>query len=437
MMKSFFCIYSPIILPARLSIIIELQRVHWGPFMPQSSLLKSLTLPCGVQVSNRIFKSAMSEGFAGKTHAPNSLHTRLYERFSQGGSGIVVTGNVMVDGSALGEPGNVVIEDDRHLTLLKTWANSGQSRDSQLWVQLNHPGKQSPRFISKHPVAPSAIALEGPLKAAFRKPRALTLKEIKTLIQKFSISAKWVKAAGFKGIQIHAAHGYLISQFLSPQHNQRTDAYGGSLSHRMRFLVDVFKAVKSAVGKGFPVGVKLNIDDFKEGGFSPEDALIVIQTLSQLGLDLIELSGGSYEKPVMIGGENKEGYFLEVTHKIRKEISVPLVITGGFRSRIKMESVIENNEADMIGLARPLVLNPDLPKALAENRFERIDLPRIHLLLPFLTRKFGPVLGLGAYELALKDLAQNQPVKIKKNGWGLMFRLLWNQGFKALKVRRS
>lgn len=399
--------------------------------------LKSLRLPCQTEVSNRIFKSAMSEGFADSDHAPNHLHENLYARFAEGNSGIVVTGNVMVDGSALGEPGNVVIEDERHLDALKRWAQKGQTETSHLWVQLNHPGKQSPRFVSKHPVAPSAIPLKGGMARAFKKPRALSDNEIQNLVKKFATSAGIVQKAGFKGVQIHAAHGYLISQFLSPQHNHRAAPYGGSLENRMRFLLEIYEAMRIEVGPHFPIGVKMNIDDFIDGGFSKEDSLKVIQALELKGLDLIELSGGTYEKPVMMGQEDKEGFFLDLVREIKTQIRVPLVITGGFRSLSVMDSVIKKEEADMIGLARPLVIDPDIPLKIAAGTFETIKLPRISLGLKPLTKALGSVLGLGAYEVALKDLAEGKPVRIKKNGWGLVFKLLWIHGIKALIKRRS
>lgn len=379
----------------------------------------------------------MSEGFAESNHAPNDLHEGLYKRFNEGGSGIVVTGNVMVDGSALGEPGNVVIEDETHLEKLKNWAFHGNSAESSLWVQLNHPGKQSPRFVSKHPVAPSAIPLKGGMARAFKKPRALSDEEIINLVQKFAASARIVKKAGFKGVQIHAAHGYLISQFLSPNHNQRKAPYGGSLENRMRFLNEIYLAIRNEVGPGFPVGVKMNIDDFTKGGFSKEEALYVIRTLQEKGLDLIELSGGTYEKPAMMGQDAKEGYFLDLVKDIKDTIHIPIVITGGFRSLSVMERVITSGEADMIGLARPLVIDPDIPLKIRNHTFTFIQLPRIKTGFKRLNQFLGPILGLGAYELALKQLAQGKPVKIKTNPITLSFKLLASHGPKAFIKKRK
>ncbi len=400
------------------------------------SLLTPLTLPCGVTVVNRFLKSAMSEGLAEKDHAPNGLHQRLYQTFAEGGAGIVVTGNVMVDATALGEPGNVVLDSDAHLDAFKAWAKAGTTESSALWVQLNHPGKQAPRFISKDPVAPSAIRLEGSMRLAFKKPRALLDAEIKTLVKKFARSAALVKDAGFGGVQIHAAHGYLISQFLSPKHNQRSAPYGGSLPNRMRFLMEIYAAMRDAVGPSFPIGVKMNIDDFMKGGFTQEDALHVMQSLSDNGIDLIELSGGSYENPKMMGQSDQEGFFLALIEGIKKDLTAPLVITGGFRSTNGMASVITSSTADMIGLARPLVIDPSIPQKIAEGTFERVNLPRIKFRFKSLNQRLGPILGLSAYEVAMRDMAHGRPARVSSKGGRLLIQLLWSQGMKALIRKR-
>jgi 2,4-dienoyl-CoA reductase-like NADH-dependent reductase (Old Yellow Enzyme family) len=402
-----------------------------------SPLLNTITLPCGVVITNRLLKSAMSEGMGSKDFSPNQKHVTLYQRFAEGGAGIVVTGNVMIDEKGLGEPHNVVIEDERHLGALKAWAKAGQTEKTSLWVQLNHPGKQSPRFITKTPVAPSAIPLTGAIKAAFNPPRALEIEEILDLINRFKTAAGIVKKAGFGGVQIHAAHGYLISQFLSPIHNQRTDSYGGSSENRMRFLVDIYEAIRSEVGPSYPVSIKINIDDFKDGGFTPAESVHVIKVLEEKGLDLVELSGGSYEKPVMMGQSETEGYFLKTIKAIRHEIKIPLAITGGFRSLKVMEDVINHNEADLIGLARPLVLNPDIPRHIEAGTYETIHLPRLTTGFKKIDKVLGPILGLSAYEFHLQHMAQNKPVKPTKNAYKVLFLLIKSQGFQIFKKRRA
>ena len=202
-----------------------------------------------------------------------------------------MTGNVMVDRNALGEPGNIVIEDERDITLLKNWAKVGTQNNNHLWMQINHPGKQSPKNLSKEPVAPSSIPVGGNLSNVFNHPRALKHDEILGIIKRFGNTAYIAKKAGFTGVQIHAAHGYLINQFLSPYHNKRNDAWGGSLENRMRFLMEVYHEIRRRTGEKFPIAVKLNSADFQRGGFTEEDSMKVLKAIDKAGIDLIEISG--------------------------------------------------------------------------------------------------------------------------------------------------
>ena len=333
---------------------------------------KILKLPCGAIIKNRIAKSAMSENMADAGHAPGFKFSNLYSAWAKGGSGLVITGNVMLDTNALGEPHNVVIEKGHEcLEELHAWAKAGTQNDTHLWMQINHPGKQSPKFLSDTPMAPSAIAYESHMKNMFNKPRALTAEEINSIVDRFAYTAEKAKAAGFSGVQIHGAHGYLVSQFLSPRHNNRTDQWGGSLENRMKFVIDVYRAIRSAVGPNFPIGIKLNSADFQKGGFSEEDSMQVVKTLSELGMDLIEISGGTYEAPKMMEGAPKkdstikrEAYFLEYCEKVKKLISTPLLLTGGFRSKEGMKEALNSGSCEMIGLARSLAIDPDFPNKL-------------------------------------------------------------------------
>ncbi|NDE61907.1 MAG: NADH:flavin oxidoreductase/NADH oxidase family protein, partial [Cyclobacteriaceae bacterium] len=274
--------------------------------MKTIQLSDTLTLPCGAVLKNRIGKSAMSENMGSRGYTSNEKFNRLYARWAEGGIGLLITGNVMVDRFALGEAHNVVIEQGIQDTNLPLWAAAGKRQGTHIWVQLNHPGKQSPKFLSKEPVAPSAISLKKPLDRLFNTPRALTEAEILDLIARFAYAAKVSKESGFTGVQIHGAHGYLVSQFLSPTHNQRTDRWGGSLENRMRFVKEVYLAIRREVGDSFPVSIKLNSADFQKGGFTQEDSMEVIKQLSVLGMDLIEISGGTYEAPAMMGAAQKE-----------------------------------------------------------------------------------------------------------------------------------
>lgn len=334
----------------------------------KSSLSSSLKLPCGQILKNRLVKSAMSENMALAGNRPGPEFYQLYHQWAKGGVGLCISGNVMVDSRYLGEANNVVIErGHEHHDDLRRWATAGKEHDMKLWLQLNHPGKQTPRFICKQPVAPSAIALKPPLDKMFIKPRELTEEEILDIISRFAYASKTAKECGFDGAQIHGAHGYLVSQFLSPHHNQRTDKWGGSLENRMRFPIEIYKAMRDAAGEKFAIGIKINSADFQRGGFSHEDSVLVAAKLSSLGIDLIELSGGSYENPIMMGEaakkstQEREAYFMKYAADIKNKIKCPLVLTGGFRTRLGMEQAIENREIDLVGLARSLAIEPDFP----------------------------------------------------------------------------
>ncbi len=338
------------------------------------SLSSPLTLPCGVVLKNRLAKSAMSENMADKNHRPDLRLGRLYETWAGGGIGLLISGNVMCDGRALGEPNNVVVEKiTQHLASLRAWAAKGTKEGTHFWMQINHPGRQIPNFLAKTPVAPSAVALRPPLDKAFNKPRALEHTEILEIITRFADTAEIAKQAGFTGVQIHGAHGYLVAQFLSPLSNQRSDQWGGSLENRMRFVIEIYGAIRARVGSDFPIGIKLNSADFQRGGFTEEESLRVIETLSKSGMDLIEISGGSYEAPVMMEGarkastQSREAYFLDFAAKARAHCKAPLMVTGGFRTADGMKQALSSGNLDLIGLARSLALDPNFPKKLLSD----------------------------------------------------------------------
>jgi 2,4-dienoyl-CoA reductase-like NADH-dependent reductase (Old Yellow Enzyme family) len=338
-------------------------------------LAQPLRLPSGAVLKNRLVKSAMSEVLADpRTGAPTDALVRLYERWGRGGAGLLITGHAIVDRGGLGEPGNVLVEDDRHLAGLTRLATAAQAGGSALWMQINHAGRQTPRRTVTHPVAPSAVALSG-FFGAFAKPRALSGDEIRTLIGRFAAAAALAKRAGFGGVQVHAAHGYLMSQFLSPRTNLRDDEWGGPLAGRMRFLLETVRAIRAAVGPAFPVGVKLNSADFQRGGFTTEEAMEVARALEAAGLDLLELSGGNYESPAMAGSRElpaeqrqssreREAYFLDYARQVRAVTRLPILLTGGMRSAEVMAAAIASGAIDAVGMARPLAYDPDLPKKL-------------------------------------------------------------------------
>ena len=340
-------------------------------------------LPCGAVLKNRIAKAAMTEGLADPNDNPSERHERLYRRWSRGGAGLLITGNVMIDRRYLERPGNVVIDHNSGEEALARWAEAGTVNGNHLWMQISHPGRQCSRTSNWKPVAPSDVKLK--LVGLFSRPRAMTEDEIEDAIAGFARVAGIAKQTGFTGVQIHAAHGYLISQFLSPVTNQRDDKWGGGLGNRARFLLRTVEAVRKMVGPEFPVSVKLNSADFQKGGWSLEDCMKVVQVLGQSGLDLLEISGGTYEQPRLLGHDGeaetlavpqlkstreREAYFLEYARAIRSAARVPLMVTGGFRSRAAMEEALQGNELDVIGMARPLCVDPQLPSALLGGREE-------------------------------------------------------------------
>ncbi|MDX1635863.1 MAG: NADH:flavin oxidoreductase/NADH oxidase family protein [Marinobacter sp.] len=331
------------------------------------TLARPFTLANGQALPNRFAKSAMSETMGTIDNRATPALATLYGTWADGGTGLLITGNVMVDGRHIGEPRNVVLEDERDLALLRSWAQAGTRAGNQLWMQLNHPGKQSPKMLNRDPVSPSAVPFRKELQGMFATPRALTGEEIRDIIQRFATSAAIAQKAGFNGVQIHGAHGYLVSQFLSPHHNQRSDEWGGSPENRRRFVLEIYRAIRAATGAGFSVGIKLNSADFQRGGFTEAESLDVISALASEGIDLVEISGGNYENPAMAKGtrastREREAYFLEFAEQVRQQVSVPLMVTGGFRSSTGMAKALESGATDLVGLARPLAVEPDLPK---------------------------------------------------------------------------
>jgi 2,4-dienoyl-CoA reductase-like NADH-dependent reductase (Old Yellow Enzyme family) len=311
----------------------------------------------------------------------------------------------MVDRTQLGEPGNVVIEDERDLDALTRWAKATKDGGVPIWVQLNHPGRQSnPLALGHTPVAPSAVPLNLP---GSPTPRELTSAEIQDIIERFATAAAVCETAGFDGIQIHGAHGYLVAQFLSPLSNQRDDEWGGDPERRMRFLVEVVRRIRSRVSPAFAVGLKLNSADFQRGGFTEEESRGVLGALAGEGLDLIEISGGSYETPAMMGKaadstRAREAYFLEYARTAREIVGgVPLAVTGGFRSRAAMEEAVSTGECDVIGLGRPTATTVDAADAILSGRTNALEVHQVRAGMRKLLGRFVDLKSLdGILELS-------------------------------------
>ena len=369
----------------------------------ENTLSQPLTLPCGAQVPNRLAKAAMTEGLATPQGVPTQELERLYGLWSDGGAGMLLSGNIQVDADHLERPGNVVIDREPDATMqaaLASWAKAATRNGNQFWAQISHAGRQTQKNVNTHPKAPSAVKLGLP-GGQFGEPVALTIPEIEEIVRRFGVCAAAVQAAGFTGVQVHAAHGYLLSQFLSPRSNQRTDRYGGELANRARALLEVVASVRAAVGPDFPVAVKLNSADFQKGGFAFEDSLQVAKWLEEASVDLIEISGGTYEQPRLIGVEGmedvedqhvaqstmmREAYFVDFAMAMQEKVSIPLMVTGGFRLRAAMEQAITGGGADLVGLGRPMCVMTDAPAQLLAGLDE---LPRyenqLSLLPPWLS----------------------------------------------------
>jgi 2,4-dienoyl-CoA reductase-like NADH-dependent reductase (Old Yellow Enzyme family) len=345
------------------------------------------TLPCGATLPNRLAKAAMTEGLATMAGVPTPELERLYAKWSEGGAGLLISGNVQVDRDHLERPGNVIVEgapSPELMAALTRLAKAATSAGNHFWMQIAHAGRQTPAVVNAHPKAPSAVPLGLPGKQ-FGTPVALTEPEILTLVDRFVHAAMIAREAGYTGVQIHAAHGYLLSQFLNPRANRRADQWGGSLENRARMLMEVVRGTRKAVGADFPVSVKLNSADFQKGGFEFSDSIAVAKCLAEAGVDLLEISGGSYEQPKMMDVEGleaadapkvaastaaREAYFVDFAKAMRAEVAIPLMVTGGFRSKAAMEHALATGAADVIGLGRPLCVATDGPAKLLNGTAE-------------------------------------------------------------------
>ena len=345
----------------------------------------------------------MTESLSDEWGCPTPALCRLYEEWSAGGCGLLITGNIQVDRRYIERPGNVCIDgtqDDQQLEKLRLFAKAGKgSGKSLIFAQIGHAGRQSNGLINLSPVGPGNVRIDLP-RAYFGDPRALTVEELQEVKARFVYACHVCKDAGFDGVQLHSAHGYLLSSFLNPRANNRTsadiygesDPYGGSLENRARLLLETVAAVRVEVGPTYPICVKLNSADFQSGGFTPEEAVKVALMLESAGIDLLEISGGNYESGIFQAGDGgpkdiddngaaatstarREAYFLRyATHVTKALTRLPVMVTGGWRSRAAMEAGIAGGECSMIGLGRPLCGEPACAKELLEGRID--SLPR-------------------------------------------------------------
>lgn len=350
-----------------------------------TTITDTLKLPCGVTLPNRLVKAAMTEGLGDARNEATQAHARLYGRWAGSDVGLHITGNVQIDRRHLERPGNVALAaapSTEHRAKLKAWSESVTRTGTHIWMQISHAGRQTPKIVNPTPEAPSAVALKLP-GGNFGTPVALTEARILELIGRIANVAAYARETGFTGVQIHGAHGYLASQFLSPISNRRDDAWGGSLENRSRFLIEALRATRAKVGADFPVSVKLNSADFQKGGFAHDEAIEVVRKLNDLKVDMLEVSGGTYEQPRMIGLDGvlepvhdastrastraREAYFLNYADSIAKVAAMPVMITGGLRTIAGITDALADGRIALLGIARPMCGNPVSPKALLDG----------------------------------------------------------------------
>ena len=327
-----------------------------------------LALPNGVTLKNRIVKSAMSETLGDAFNNPTQGLIALFERWSAGGAGLLITGNTPIDRQHLEHAGNFALDDLSDMARVADLATAAKSGGAKVLAQLAHAGRQTPEAINPHPISVSDLRLELP---GYGDPVSASDADFKAVIAKFARSAVLAQSAGFDGVEIHAAHGYLLSSALSPRINTRHDQWGGSLENRARLVISVVRAVRAAVSPDFIVAVKLNSSDFQKGGFDHHDSVKVAVMLEAEGVDFMEISGGTFETPTAYQHTSRsqstaarEGYFLDYAEAMKSALNIPLMVTGGFRSADVMNTAIAANKTDLIGAGRPFIVDPEFPAKL-------------------------------------------------------------------------
>ncbi len=317
-----------------------------------------------LELKNRIIRSATWEGMCEKDGSPTEKLIRCYQDLIKGGIGLIISGYTYIRPEGKQHPGKMGMYNDKFADDFKKLTRAVHQIDGKVAIQLVHAGGQTNnKTAGRQPVAPSGIKV-----GSFPEtPLELSVLEIEAITDAFAQAARRAKEWGFDGVQIHGAHGYLISQFLSPFSNQRNDQYGGNLENRSRFLFDVYHKIRAQVGKDYPVFIKLNGDDHIENGMTNAEAIKISKRLSQVGIDAIEVSSGSGASGKLapartkIDAPKKEAYNLDLAISIKKEVSCPVISVGGIRSRSIAEEVINKYQIDYVALSRPLIREPNLP----------------------------------------------------------------------------
>ena len=322
-----------------------------------------------LEIPNRMMRSATAERMADKDGYPRQQYYSLYRELAAGGVGLIVTGHMYVHPSGRCHPEMIGVYEDDQIPGLAKLADVVHSEGGKIVVQINHGGMQCAKATVDGPIAPSAISddkLEQPA-------RQMTVAEIDLLIDAYAQAARRVKEAGFDGVQLHGAHGYLINQFISPYVNKRDDQWGGNFEGRTRFLREVCKAVRDQVGPTYPLMIKFGMQDGVEGGLNADQGAQVISLMSGLGLDGVEISGGiqAQNSKKGIRRPEEEAYFLPLVQQARTVTNLPIAMVGGLRSRKVMEEVLASGDADFVSLCRPLISEPNFPNLLKSGAREK------------------------------------------------------------------
>lgn len=396
-----------------------------------------ITLRCGLTLPNRLGRAAMTEGLANARNDPTVRHERLYAANASGGAGLILTGNVMIDRRHLERARNVVLDSATDRDRLRRWA---ESAGPHALVQISHPGRQANRFVQGEPLSPSggpAVDLAG----LFAKPRALTVDEVAEVRARFIAAGQVAVEAGFAGVQVHAAHGYLLSNFIDPQHNLRTDRYGGGIENRSRLLVEVVRGLREALPLSAAVAVKL---DARDGG--EDDLAWLGHRLGEEGADLLEISGGNYEAPTMLGFDS-DGSAIESAHEspfwqgaaaLASATDVPVMLTGGFRTRDGVNQALASGVAQMVGLGRPLAVRPDLAGEFLRGETDVLDRPAPRINGPaMVVRLSGAAANSGWHRLQMKRTAKGEQANLKLSAPFAAINYIAADAALALRSRRA
>lgn len=379
-----------------------------------TKLFTPLPLSSGHVLQNRIGKAAMEENMAEYGQLPGEALFNLYTRWANDGPGLIITGNVMVSPDAMTGPGGIylgkeTIADPNTRAKFEQWAKAGKQNGTTLFMQISHPGRQVYATMKTDIVSASntKVAMDGMMDKMFVPARALSEPEVLAMIERFADTAEAAKIVGFDGVQIHAAHGYLVAQFLSPLTNLRQDKWGGSLENRARFLLEIARAVRARVGKKFGVAVKLNSADFQRGGFAVSDARTVVKWLNDEQIDFVEISGGSYESAAMAGepidGEelsstlSRELYFIDFAKEISPIAKMPLMVTGGVTKKATAELALSEGGVDIVGIARAYGFSDKIVSNWIADRAHEI-------ILPTIKSKNKPIRVLGLMSMTKENL---------------------------------